>query len=285
MSESNPKPLAGGSSGSVGVVYIRAMSGEELMRLDAPPQVISLAQLAEQIAGAVGCAESQLQLVLHDKILGREGTLELFSSEAGARAPLHITVVKHEDHISVGAFVHFNNNHHEVSVLQQTGKKPSSVVTKIGDDERRSYAAIAAQLMNPRTGKWWWSIRIIQTSQNIIMMGVCTGANAHEHPNTTGLRFTERGAAFECWNGFACGLHETLGYYREFTTETCTTDDVVTFCLDTDRGNLRMWKNGALLGVVFDDLMGEALRAHIELEHPGDSVELLGETLPVQENS
>eukprot|EP00928_Gymnodinium_smaydae_P061227 TRINITY_DN45359_c0_g1_i1.p1 TRINITY_DN45359_c0_g1~~TRINITY_DN45359_c0_g1_i1.p1 ORF type:complete len:266 (-),score=35.54 TRINITY_DN45359_c0_g1_i1:108-905(-) len=259
-------------------VVVLDVSGAEQVRLDVD-STSSYIVLRKQIADSIGCLPSQFYVMLGGKTLSDHDTLAAACASDTDEGIIELTLVKFAANVCVGAFERFHADHLRVDRLERAGQTPSSVVTKIGVNAGVSYAAIASTIMEPDSGKWWWSYRILETACSIVMIGVCS---TEADPKQDGLRFTRHGAAYECWNGLVYDLNDMMRRPRRTVCGVCGTNDLVTFCLDTDAGILDMYKNGVKLGTLMSDLRGRRLHAHVELEHPGDSVELLGETLPLE---
>ena len=117
-------------------------------------------------------------------------------------------------------------------------------------------------------------MRIVRSDRSVIMPGVCLQT---ADPMLPSLRFRPEGCAYECWTG----LVYHLGSVHDKTQTgfgTLSSGDVMTFCLNTDLGELSMYRNDRLMGVIERGLEGQTLHAYVGLEQPGDAVAIYHHT-------
>ena len=144
-------------------------------------------------------------------------------------------------------------------------------ITKIGEDEGRSYPAIVNQPMAPNTGVYRWTWVLRGSHAGIVMPGVCTEAADPDHHS---LRFQPHGAAYECWTGLIYGFDQNTNSGHPPTRTGCKhrEGDEIAFKLDTNRGLLEIYHS--YYGRIHTmHVPGVTLYAYCGLEKPDDVVE------------
>ena len=144
-------------------------------------------------------------------------------------------------------------------------------ITKIGEDEGRSYPAIVNQPMAPNTGVYRWTWVLRGSHAGIVMPGVCTEAADPDHHS---LRFQPHGAAYECWTGLIYGFGQNTNNGHPTARTGCRhrEGDEIAFKLDTNQGVLEIYHS--YYGCIYRmHVPGMTLYAYCGLEEPGDVVE------------
>ena len=146
-------------------------------------------------------------------------------------------------------------------------------ITKIGEDEGRSYSAIVNQPMAPNTGVYRWTWVLRGSHAGIVMPGVCTEAADPDHHS---LRFQPHGAAYECWTGLIYGFDQNTNNGHPPTRTGCKhrLGDEIAFKLDTNQGLLEIYHS--YYGRIHTmHVPGVTLYAYCGLEKPRDVVEYI----------
>ena len=144
-------------------------------------------------------------------------------------------------------------------------------ITKIGEDEGRSYPAIVNQPMAPNTGVYRWTWVLRGSHAGIVMPGVCTEAADPDHHS---LRFQPHGAAYECWTGLIYGFDQNTNSGHPPTRTGCKhrLGDEIAFKLETNQGLLEIYHS--YYGRIHTmHVPGVTLYAYCGLEKPRDVVE------------
>ena len=152
-------------------------------------------------------------------------------------------------------------------------------ITKIGEDERRSYPAIVNTPIAPNTGvhRCTWVVR--RSPTGVVMPGICTEA---ADPEQHSLRFTPHGAAYEPWTDLFYEFNDSNRPPPQHdgsgpASVKFRQGDEIAFVLDTRFGELEIYHSYYGLRHIMrgPEFRSNTLYAYCGLEKPGDVVEYI----------